>query len=397
MAEHDVRKLGNNLDRSSIAVLVSGGIAAYKVLSLIRLLRQYGADVRVYATPAALDYVTKRSLEWCSGNPVITELSHRSEHLFSYDAYLLAPGTHNTISKFAVGIGDNAVSTTLISALGRLEKKDSVILMAPAMHTSMMNSVYHENIRKLLRKGVCLIEPHIDMGKAKLPDIKTIAARTIRHMSKSSLKGCTVLVTAGPIPGWIDNVRMLTNRFSGRTGIKIADEAYLRGADVTLVLGKTELQPPGYLNTIKVQDIDQYRKAVLNKGFDIGIYTAAVADYIPKTTRKGKIPSDAGLTSISLKTTPKIIQEIRETHPSQFMVAFKYQEGLSVDELLKIARQKAETYDLVIANRGEDIHGSVHRSFFVKDQKVIAEPSEKQAMAETLMDFLEKQGLNDSF
>src|SRR3989344_4144220 len=222
-----VERIGNHLEGKSIALLITGGIAAYKIPSLARHFRQYGANVFAYMTPEAKEYVAERALAWACANPVVSDLSYQSEHLReSIGAYIVAPATYNSIGKFANGIADNAVTTAFASALGRLERKETSILIAPAMHGSMQNSIYRKNLETLAEKGVRIIEPEYRMGKANLPGSHYIVVQTIRELSASSLKGKKILVTAGPTPGRIDDVRFVTNKFRGRLGINIAEEAY---------------------------------------------------------------------------------------------------------------------------------------------------------------------------
>lgn len=395
MKDRDVQLLGNHLEGKDIALLVSGGIAAYKSPSLVRHFRQYGANVHVYLTPEAREYVTERSLEWASTNPVISNLSSDAEHLRdSIDAYVIAPATYNTIGKFAQGIADNALTTTLTSALGRLEKCETSILLAPAMHGSMVNSVYRENIEKLVSKGIKVIQADDKWGKLNLPKSHYIVVQTIRELSDSKLKGKNILITAGPTPGRIDNVRLITNRFRGRLGINIADEAYMRGADVKLLLGAAGMQAPNYIDTTIIRDYHMYLSNVMEeleqKHVDIGIFSAAVADYIPTEVREGKIPSQGALKSIPLKDTIKVIKEVRNKFPELFMVTFKYEEGILKERLEEIAMQRVnQGYELVVANRGEDMTADEHHSIIVDKSGVIARPSSKIDLAGSLLDTIE--------
>lgn len=397
MEDRDVVPLGNHLDDKKIALLVTGSIAAYKTPSLVRHFRQYGADVHVYLTEEAKKYVAEDSLQWTSTNPVITELSAMAEHLYEFNAYVVAPATLNTIGQMADGKASNAVTATLASALGRLRYGHASILVAPAMHGTMENNpAYQENLKKLESYGVKVIEPERKYVKANLPSSHDIVVETIRELSVSPLKEKLILVTAGPTPGKVDSVRLLTNRFRGRLGVEIADEAYMRGATVTLILGPSGTESPTYLDTILIRDFYEYHSKVMDvldrNPIEIGIFSAAVADYVPREVFDGKIPSQGAVESIRLKQTPKVIKEVRQKFPDLRMVAFKYEEKTSREELEAIARSMVKQgYELVVANRGEDMtRKGGYRSIIVDKKGVVAEPSSKRECATLLVDLLEK-------
>lgn len=396
MKDQSIICLGHHLDGKKVALLVTGSIAAYKTPSLVRHFRQYGAEVQVYLTGEAKKYVTETSLGWASTRTVITELSARAEHLYEFDAYVVAPATLNTIGQMADGKASNAVTNTLASALGRLVSRETSVLVAPAMHETLdQNPAYQQNLKRLESFGVRIIKPEYRQGKAHLADIHSIVAKTIRELSRSSLKGKQILVTAGPTPGRIDSVRALTNRFRGRLGIQIAEEGYMRGADIKLILGPSGLRPPVYMDTILIRDFYDYHSKVndvLEKNaVEIGIFSAAVADYIPEKVFEGKIPSGGKLKSIKLKQTPKIVKEVRRKFPKLYMVTFKYEERVSREKLEKIAQNRiSQGYQMVIANRGEDMSSKgEYRCIIVNENGVVAEPSSKRECARLLFDLLE--------
>ncbi len=396
----DVEPLGKQLESKDIALLITGCIASYKAPSLIRHFRQYGANVYVYSTPDALEFVTEKALEWSSRNPVVTKLTSDSEHLREgLSAYVFAPATYDTIGKLANGVADNAVTTAFASALGRMEKAETEVLLAPAMHGSMENSIEKEGLEKLVAKGVKVISPIYKLGKANLADSHRIVVETIRAVSKSPLKGKKIMITAGPTPGKIDDIRYITNRFKGTLGVMIADEAYMRGADVQLIMGPGAAVPPKYINTIHVKDFEQYRSAVLDqlqkREYDVGIFSAAVADYIPEQVAEGKIPSGGAIKSIALKQTPKVIAEVRGKYPGLYMVTFKYEVGKSKEELLEIGRDRiARGYNMAVANRGEDMLNGKHLSYILDSNGVIAESTTKGENAFAILDALEERLLN---
>ncbi len=397
LKDRDIVQLGNHLENKRIALCITGSIAAYKTPSLVRHFRQYGADVHVYLTEEGQRYVAKDSLEWASTNPVISKLSASAEHLYEYDAYVVAPATLNTIGQMTDGKASNAVTSTLASALGRLRRGNISILIAPAMHGTLEdNPAYQQNLKKLQIYGVKVIQPKYVYGKANLPNSHNIVVQTIRELSRSPIREKHILVTAGPTPGRIDNVRFLTNRFRGRLGIRIADEAYMRGAEVKLILGPSGISAPPYIDTVLITDFDEYYSKVIevleHNHIDIGIFCASVADYIPKKVFSGKIPSQSALESIQLKQTPKVIRDVREKFPDMCMVTFKYEEKISKEELAKITMSKVrEGYQVVIGNRGEDMTPEGrYRGIIVNEKGVVAEPKSKNECAKLLLDLLEK-------
>lgn len=389
LEDQDVKPLGEHLYGKRIALLVSGSISAYKTPSLVRHFRQYGADVHVYLTEGGERYVTRNSLEWCSTNEVISELTSDAEHLKDFDAYVVAPATYDVIGKFANGIADDAVSTTLASALGRLEKGDAKILLAPAMHGTMQNSIYRENLEKLKSRGVKILEPDYRMGKANLPGSHDIVVHTIRELSEDPLKGKNVLINAGPTMGKIDNVRAITNIFRGILGIDIADELFLRGANVKLIYGAGGLEIPKYVDTTRVKYFEEMYEEVMKeieKPYEIGIFSAAISDYIPEETFNGKIPSKGALKEIKLKQTPKIIKEVREKRPDMFMITFKLENNISIDELLKIGRKRLEESDIVVVNRLEDMTQDSHVSYIMENDGTVTKARTKKETSKKLVD-----------
>jgi len=170
LGDHDAPPLGDNLKGRRIALLITGGIASIKAPFIARLLRKYGAEVMVYATLEALRYTTAEALEWSSNNKVVAVLTSAAEHLYKFDLYLIAPATYNSINKFALGIADNAVTALLASALGRMERGQCRILLAPTMHGAMHNSILTQSLKNLSEKGVIIIPPQQEYGKDLLPE-----------------------------------------------------------------------------------------------------------------------------------------------------------------------------------------------------------------------------------
>jgi phosphopantothenoylcysteine decarboxylase/phosphopantothenate--cysteine ligase len=365
LGDHDVFTKGNYLNGKRVALIVTGSIAAIKAPFIARTLRRYCADVVAYMTESALDFTTVMSMEWSTNNKVVTELTSASEHLGDnnpFDVYLVAPATSNIINKMAFGIADDAVSTTLASAIGRMEEGGAQVLVAPTMHHTLHTSILDEAMKRLESKGVVIVPPRIENGKHNIPHEMVLVSQVCRAVSDSKLKNKRILVTGGPTPVPIDSVRRITNRFRGRLGINIAEELYMRGANVLLVHGDGAYQPPRHLPYVVAKTYSDYKSILLDnisEKYDIGIFSAGVADYMPKNIQDGKIPSGQEL-SLELVPTEKIIDLVRKRDPKLLMVTFKYQEGMPHYKLMEIARSRlnpsnAPFSDIVVANRGEEV------------------------------------------
>jgi phosphopantothenoylcysteine decarboxylase / phosphopantothenate---cysteine ligase len=362
LGDHDVPLEGEHLQGRRVALLLTGSIAAMKAPLVARELRRQGADVVAFASGEALRYVTEETLEWSTTHRVVTRLTPAAEHLSDsapFDAYLLAPATYNTINKMRHGIADSAITATLGSALGRMEQGRTQVLVAPTMHGSLHTGILTESLRALARMGVRIIPPREDYGKHNLPEEERLVAEVCRAVSGSGLRGLPLLVTGGPTPVLVDSVRRLTNKFTGQLGIEIADELYLRGADVLLVLVGGVTQPPVYLPWRAAATFDDYASIVeeelARRTVRAGIFSAAVADYRPEKVLPGKTPSGGTLETLRLVPTPKVIASIRQSFPQLHMVTFKYQEDASHEELMATARERLDQgFQAVVANRGEE-------------------------------------------
>ncbi|PSF33156.1 bifunctional phosphopantothenoylcysteine decarboxylase/phosphopantothenate--cysteine ligase CoaBC [Aphanothece hegewaldii CCALA 016] len=362
LEDHDVPLDGYHLQNKRIALLVTGGIAAMKAPILARALRRYGAQVVAFTSDEALRYTTIDTLAWSTNNPVITHLTPAAEHLSDrtpFDLYLVAPATYNTINKMRYGIADGVITTTLASAIGRMEQGKTKIMIVPTMHGSLHNSILTESLKTLHQMGIAIMPPREDYGKHNLPPEKEITVEVCRLISHSPLQGMNILITGGPTPVLIDSIRRITNRFTGHLGVEITEELYLRGANVHLIHGQGSYQPPSYLPYQIIDTYDEYLTQVLNtlsdKKYDVGIFTAAVADYKPEEILVGKTPSGGVLKTINLVPTIKIIEVVKDKFPDLSMITFKYQENVSHEKLIEIAQNRLNKgYSAVIANRGEE-------------------------------------------
>ena len=398
LQDREVFKTSNHLEGKRIALLVTGSIAAIKAPLIARSLRRRGADVVAFASPEALRYTTVDALEWSTTNAVVTQLTAASEHLSDdnpFAAYLVAPATYNTINKLRYGIADGVITAAVASAIGRMERGKTEVLIAPTMHGSLHNSLLTESLKHLQAMGVTIIPPLVAYGKNNLPAEETIVASVIRAISTSALKDLPILVTGGATPAPIDNVRILTNRFTGRLSGCIAEELYLRGAKVKLIRGQGSYYPPSYLPHRPIDTYDEYRHDVIEElsyhNYQWAIFSAAVADYQPKQVFPGKIPSGGSLQSIDLMPTKKVIAEVRAKFTHLGMITFKYQENITHEELIEIAQQRLQQgYQMVVANRGEEKGDNGEQIAYLvtkndPPQKAIG----KENIAMAIADFLE--------
>ncbi len=395
MGDHDVPMLSDRLAGRRVALLVTGGIAAMKTPELARGLRRHGAQVVAFASPDALRYVGREALEWATLGPVVTGLTWAAEHLSDgapFDAYLVAPATHGTIAKMAHGIGDTVVTSALISALGRMEQGRAQVLVAPTMHGTMHNAQLLDNSRRLAAQGVRFVAPRDAYGKHNLPSTETLCIAVGRALSASALVGKRIMVTAGPTPVPVDGVRRIVNRFRGRLGARVAEELIWRGADAELILGDGAWRPSTPLPLTVTRTYDAYRDTVTaraGEGLFAGVFSAGVADYRPKTPVTGKIASGQPSLTLDLEPTEKVIDmACAAAGPAMHCVAFKYLEGVSEEELIRVAAKRLDRASLVVATRGEDTAGTEQRALMVT-AKGVQPVQDKRAIATAIADHLE--------
>ena len=404
LQDREVLLESNHLAGKRIALLVTGSIAAIKAPLIARSLRRQGAEVVAFVSSEALRYTTVEALEWSTTNPVITHLTAAAEHLSDdnpFAAYIVAPATYNTINKLRYGIADGVVTSSVASAIGRMERGKTKVLLAPTMHGSLHNSMLTESLKHLQATGVEIIPPQVAYGKNNLPTEALIVSEVIRTLSNSPLRNIPILVTGGTTPVLIDNVRILTNRFTGKLSGCIAEELYCRGAGVKLLKGQGNYNPPDYLPYRTIDTYQEYRQTVVEElarnKYRWGIFSAAVADYQPKQIFSGKIPSGGALKKIELIPTVKVIAEVRTKYPQLNMITFKYQENVTHEELMAIANKRLEqNYQMVVANRGEEKGTNNEQIAYLitknnPPQKVIS----KKKIAIAIADWLE-QAVADS-
>ena len=344
------------LENKTILVGITGGIAAYKICSLIRMYKKAGAKVRVVLTPSALNFVTKLTLQTLSDNEVYVENFEIEEYKPGHisladeaDIFVIAPATANTISKIANGICDN-----LLLSIACAFKKQ--FLLAPAMNTGMWENVFvQENIKKLESIGCHILSPNSGFlacgtnGTGRMVEPEEIFEKTSEVLSeKRTLTGKKILITAGGTKEKIDPVRYITNCSSGKMGIALADCAYNMGADVTLVSTISVNKPYKNIVTESAQEMEKVVKTELQEQ-DCVIMAAAVADYRIKEYSEQKIKkgSEDNLV-LELTKNPDILKEISAINSKAKIVGF-CAESENLLENAKVKIQK-KGCDFLVAN-----------------------------------------------
>ncbi len=389
-----------------IALCITGSVAAVKCPEIARELMRQGAEVYTVMSAMAQKIIHPYLMEWATGNQVVTELTGKIEHVMlageeadKADLVLVAPATANTISKIACGIDDTPVTTLVSTAFGSA----TPIIVVPAMHESMYrHPVVTENIEKLQSLGVEFVGPRVEEGKAKMAETKEIVEAVIRRLTvKKDLAKRKVIVTAGPTLEYIDPVRVITNKSSGKMGVAVVEEALSRGAEVTLVYGPGTAIPPREAKKIPVETSQEMYEAVVSelksKKYDIAIAVAAVADWAPEEQYEYKVPtSTEPELTVKLKPTPKIIDAVKKISPDTFLVAFRAEYNLSDKELVQSAyeRLKKAKADLTAANdtgrKGVGFGYDTNEVFIVDaNKKVVHVPlATKREVAKRLFDVI---------
>jgi len=350
--------VASNQEKPMLLLGVTGGIACYKAVELVRLLVKEGFVVQVIMTRGAMEFVTPLTFQTLSGMPVATEtfnLTQESEigHINladSADLFVIAPATANVIGKIAAGIADDLLTTVLMAT-------KAPVLIAPAMNIHMYeNPILQENVRKLRRLGYHFIEPAEGYlacgyeGKGRLPEPEKILEEIRRLLKKKDLVGEKLLITAGPNREPLDPVRYLSNRSSGKMGYALARAAIRRGAEVTLISGPTELEPPAGARLTSVTTAAEMRHAVLEEfsGCTAVIMAAAVSDYRPVDFARKKIKRGKGPIELRLEPNPDILKEISARKNGKMLVGFAAETGELVANAAK--KLKDKNLDMIVAN-----------------------------------------------
>ena len=382
-----------------IVLCVTGSIAATETIKLAREFRRQGHCVKAFMTHEATKIIHPNALEFATGQEVVLELSGKIEHVkySQKDLILVAPATANTISKFAYRISDNPVNTLLITAYGH----DTPIVFVPSMHDSMYDAV-SENVDKLKEDGIRFVNPRIDEGKAKFPAIEDIVLESIRAVNldrfnkgldENNIAGKNVLISLGGTFEEIDPIRGISNRSSGRMGLELAKEAFIRGANLTVLAAHHEVSIPKAFNVVDAESTGLMNEKIdeLIPDFDIFISTAAISDFTPINKESSKISSSYNL-SLEFEPVAKIIQRIKEINKDIFLVGFKAEYNISEERMIQCAKTQMRDAgtDLVVANdvshMGCEFGSLTNEVILVSDKVKKVALSSKREIAKSVFD-----------
>ena len=345
------------LKGKNVLIGVCGGIAAYKACELISLLKTEGCSIYTMMTRSAQEFITPLTLGTLTGHNVACDMfnppeNYEVEHISLValaDVIILIPATANVIGKIACGIADDFLTTTVMAS-------KAPCIIAPAMNTGMYeNPVVQENIAKLKDRGYLFVEPVNGrlacktVGKGHLAPVEQIFDAAEAATVKKDLSGKKVLVTAGPTREAIDPVRFISNRSTGKMGYAVAKAAKHRGAEVTLVTGHTEIEPPYGVKVVKIESaVDMHREVISRAAdYDVIIKSAAVGDFRPAIVSDNKIKkSDMG--AIALEKNPDILAELGGMGLSAKLVGFSMETENLLENSAKKLKEK--NLDFIIAN-----------------------------------------------
>lgn len=390
------------LKDKNIVLGITGGIAVYKAVEVVSRLRKAGANVHVIMSRASTEFVTPLTFRELSGNPVTVSMWDKVtqwnvEHIALAglaDLLLVVPATANIISKAAVGMADDMLTTTLLAT-------KAPVFFSPAMNTNMYeNSIVQENLAKLKKRGYHIIEPacgHLACGTdgmGRLPEPEAIVQSVMDFFARNNeLRGRKVLITAAGTIEPIDPVRYIGNRSSGKMGYAVAHEALSRGAEVVLVSGPSALSADPRIRLIKIETAAQMQEAVLEEfaGSDLVIKAAAVADYRSKDVAANKIKKNDEELVLVLEKNPDILLELgRRKAEHQVLVGF----AAETQKLLEYAKAKLikKNLDFIVANNvtekgaGFNTDTNLIKLLF-RDGKVESLPLQsKQQLAKIILD-----------
>ncbi len=354
------------LNGKHIILGITGSIAAYKAAMLCRLLVKEGAEVRVVMTPLAKQFITPLTMATLSKHPILVEFfnpengewnSHVSLGEWA-DMLLIAPATANTLAKMVTGVADNLLLTTYLSARSK-------VAVAPAMDLDMYAHVTtQQNLQTLAERGVAIIEPQAGelasglVGKGRMAEpediVEQVKAIFAEQEKKKSLEGKQYIVTAGATIEAIDPVRYITNHSTGKMGYAIAEELAMRGAEVSLISGRTTLPTPKGVKRIDILSAeDMYNAAVKEwENADGGVMCAAVADYTPVTVADRKLKKSDDDMRIELKRTKDIAKELGANKGERVLVGFALE--TDNEEANAEGKLQRKNFDFVVLNSLQD-------------------------------------------
>jgi phosphopantothenoylcysteine decarboxylase / phosphopantothenate---cysteine ligase len=387
----------------TVVLGVGGGIAAYKACELARLVVKGGGRVRVAMTAAATRFVAPLTFQALTGAPVLVDLLDPAEATYGHlalarvaDLVVIAPATADLLARLRAGMGDDAVTTTLLAAT-------CPVLLAPAMNTRMWrNPATRENVAALQARGMALVGPAAgeladgDEGEGRLAEPAEIALAAARLLGRQDLAGRRVLVTAGPTREPIDPVRFVSNPSSGKMGYALARVAARRGAEVVLVSGPTELDDPEGVRVVRVTTAEEMARAVEAEAgaMDLFVGAAAVSDYRPARPAAQKIRKGPGDETLVLARTPDILAGLGERLAGRAGAPVLVGFAAETEEVIARAREKLrrKRCDLVVANKvgapGAGFGSDSNRVALVSATELAEIEGPKDKVAEAILDWI---------
>lgn len=382
---------------------VTGSIAAYKIANLARMLVKLHCDVHVLMTQNATNFINPITFETLTKHKCLIDTFDRNfeysvEHVAlakAADVVMIAPASANVIGKIANGIADDMLTTTVMACPCKK-------IVSPAMNHNMFhNPIVQDNIEKLRKYDYEIVEPahgmlaNGDMGDGRMPDEKLLLEYIIKEIAfEKDMTGKKVLVTAGATMEAIDPVRYITNHSSGKMGFSIAKNAMLRGAQVTLVMGKCDSEPPEFVNVVRVKSAKEMFDAVMSAAdnMDIIVKAAAVADYRPKNVSSEKVKKKDDDMSIEMERTDDILKTLGENKKDgQFICGF----SMETENMLENSRAKLKkkNVDMIVANNlkqdGAGFGGDTNIvTLITESDEVQLEKMSKDKVAEKIFDFI---------
>lgn len=374
---NNVTPKGDYLKNKNVWLAITGSVSCVESVGIARELLRYGANVTIVANRAALELVGEKALEFACGKPIIKEITGQVEHVIAgHDADLLivAPCCATSLGKMVHGIGDNPPMLVALTCIGAKVP----IIVAPAMDKNMANSKIVKQNLKDVKKFATILDPIMVEGKAKLPSKFRITAEACRVAGSNDLKKRKILIIGGGSSEEIDDVRVITNKSTGKMAKHLAETAFCMGAKVELWMGNATEEVGEWIKQESFSSTDDLNKKIKKLGkYDIILVPAALSDFIP-TKIKGKISSQK-IPEIKLKKAKKSIESIREKH-NGLLCAFKLESGLKDNELLEKGEKLLKNSDFVIANHSEVLGNEKTKlAIITKKEKIWVEDTKANA------------------
>ncbi len=368
---------------------MTGSIAIVESFELARELVRHGAEVVAVMSEAATKLVTPWTMEFATGNEVITEIDGRAQHVSMFGDFpdkfhllLIHPCTANTISKMALAIDDTSVTTMATVAIGT----KAPVLVAPAMHLAMYtHPIVQKNLKTLQDLGVQFVGPQIEAGKARIASVSEVVENAIRLLGPGDFQGKKVLIIGGSSEEPIDEMRVITNRGTGETATALATAAFERGAEVEVWMGRSQFPVPSFIKSREFRRIQDLVKMVEEAKRDVVLVPAALSDFAPPS-RRGKLDSKKNLT-LKLEAVPKVLPLLRPK--SSFLVGFKAEKDVAKDDLVERARKRLEEHrlDMIVANDLSEVSRD-HSEIQIIHQsgELVAAAGTKRGVANAILD-----------